>query len=139
MIIRHATEGGSAECGAEQHLLSRNQVTVGIFQDQFQIRYRGIIRHNTQWYCRQRGFVFIQIGAVRCQSDSNRRHIQRITADSDFNHCITGGFSFQRCSISTILIISHCTERGVGQRSTKQHRLSGHQVTVGIFQCQLQC
>ncbi len=39
MIIRHATEGGSAERGTKQHLLSRDQVTVGIFQDQFQIRY----------------------------------------------------------------------------------------------------
>ena len=36
MIIRHATEGRIFQISAEQHSLSRNQVTVSIFQGQFQ-------------------------------------------------------------------------------------------------------
>ena len=138
LIIFHCSERGSAERGTEQYRLSGHQVTVDIFQRQFQRRFRRIIRHNTQRSRCQYGFVLIQIRTVSCQFHRNRRHIQRITTHSDFDYCITGGFPFQRRGIGSVLIILHGTERGSAERGTEQHGLTGNQVTVGIFQRQLQ-
>ena len=127
MIIRHATEGGSAERGTKQHLLSGPGLPLASFRISFgsdteassALQYSAVLRS-------ARDFVLsrLVLSASRGHCAPAKQAVP-LPFTVTFSAASPAVFPFQGRGIGTILIIRYATG-SAAKRGAEQYCLSGH-------------